>query len=89
MATQWGFKANPYVKYDGTNAEEIRSAMEDHNPGWTATIISETGGILTIDRSMMNMPTDRYEIEEDMYFGVWSGEQITQAVWDEKYVKVA
>lgn len=87
MTIEWAAKADPFILYTGTNSSDVCDAIEEFRPGSTATVVSETGGVLEVDVSTPDYPTDNYHIGEGERFGLTTGQQPDSTVWANQYAK--
>lgn len=87
----WGIPATPFMLYDGTNSADIISFVNSHRPEYTASIVSESAGVLEIElnpNDPESYPVTPYTINSGERFSPVTGQQVDGSTWTTTYVKV-
>ncbi len=91
MTVEYGMLTNPYIRYDGTNSEEILSAFQSYLtlPDWTTVEISNENPLVELVIYIDNGSSGtRYiTIPLNHRIGVTTQEIISDSDWTTKYAK--
>lgn len=88
MAIRYAAATHPYILYDGFNSAEVLEGFEQLKPSpQVPAIISETGGVLTIEVTNPGNPTDTWVIPQGHRAGPVDGNVISPSDWETKWSK--